>query len=144
MATELLVGGEWRQLSLLLHLPSQILPFLPILGPGFDLFCILSLAVIAPYHILGTLLPSLRCLLVWNLHWPVAVTVLPAGAVTAVTFACIVLPLPVLVGCGLTDTTQEQLLLFTGSCWSSIEANSMVSRHSIFPRIKLLSKKSWC
>lgn len=40
--------------------------------------------------------------------------------------------------------SQEQPLLFTGSCWSSIEANSMVSRHSIFPRIKLVSKKSWC
>lgn len=145
MATELLVAGEWRQPSFLLHPPSQVLPFLPILGHGFDLFSILSLAVIASYHILSTLLLSLRCLLVWNLHWPVTTTVVPDGAVTAVTFASIVLPFACL---GWVWTywyhSGEQLLFFTGSCWSSREANSTVSRHSIFPRIKLVSKKSWC
>lgn len=40
--------------------------------------------------------------------------------------------------------SQEQLFFFTGSCWSSIETNSMVSTYSFSPRIKLVSKKSWC
>lgn len=103
MAAELLMAGEWRQSSFLLHLPSQVLPFLPVLWPGFDLPSICSPAAIASYHIMDTLLLSLRRLLVWNLlHWPVAITVFPASAVTVT-----MLPLPVLVGDGLNDTTLK-------------------------------------
>lgn len=150
MAAELVVAGEWRQPSFLLvagegrqpsfllHLLSQVLPFSPILWPGFDLLSICSLAVIASYHIMDTTSavevsanmkpPSLACgnnsISCWCCHSDNA------------TFG----------GLGQVWThwyhSQEQLL--AGSCWSSIYANSMVTRHSIFPTFKLVRKKSWC
>lgn len=140
MAAELLVAAEWRQRSFLLHLPSQVLPFLPILWPGFDSVSTCSLAVIACHHIHGHFTPVIEVsasikspLLAYGNNY------IPCWCCHSdtVTFACL----------GWVWTywyhSQEQPLFLVGNCWSSIEANSMVTRHSILTIFKLVRKQSW-